>query len=290
VWLAAVSCADAKKHDIVVEHPPDGNVEEDPPPNDPNANADQLFVRVTQDVMDEGRSCIRIETPMATYFYDKQGAGFTSLLDKDGHDWISWSSKPQAEGEYRGVPNLGDCCHPGYTGATTRIVDARKDFLKIESTVVKSGSPTWRVSWTFSPEQATLTVEQAAAAYYLLYEGTPGGKLGTEDAAVYATQDTEQSFALTPQSSDVITTDMSPEWIYFADGALKRALLLVHHTDDATADRYWTMDNAMTVFGFGRTGHGAKKGISATPRKLTLRFMDNPTFLTAKQLVTSILR
>ena len=45
---------------------------------------------VITDDLDEGIACFRIATDSATYFYDKAGAGFTSILDRDGIDWINF--------------------------------------------------------------------------------------------------------------------------------------------------------------------------------------------------------
>ena len=39
---------------------------------------------VISDAVDEGINCFKIETDTATYYYDKAGAGFTSILDRDG--------------------------------------------------------------------------------------------------------------------------------------------------------------------------------------------------------------
>lgn len=53
-----------------------------------------------------------------TYHYNKLGAGFASLTDRNGKDWITWKPRsaggPGENNVYRGIPNLGPCCHPGY--------------------------------------------------------------------------------------------------------------------------------------------------------------------------------
>src|ERR1043166_8040638 len=51
--------------------------------------------------------CFVIQTPQATYSYGKRGAGFASILDRDGHDWISYRHGGHAAGEYRGLPKCG---------------------------------------------------------------------------------------------------------------------------------------------------------------------------------------
>ena len=51
--------------------------------------------------------CFKVETPTATYLYGKRGAGFASILDKDGRDWVSYRPGGKARGEYRGLPKCG---------------------------------------------------------------------------------------------------------------------------------------------------------------------------------------
>ncbi len=75
--------------------------------------------------MHEGQECLRIVTPSATYLYHKEGAGLASLIDREGRDWISYHPGNRSAGEFRGIPNLGEFGHPGYTGergAVTRVI------------------------------------------------------------------------------------------------------------------------------------------------------------------------
>ena len=64
----------------------------------------------------QGQPSYKIQTPSATWIYHKQGAGFASLLDPDGNDWIGYRPGGRAAGEFRGIPNLihpGAGMHPG---------------------------------------------------------------------------------------------------------------------------------------------------------------------------------
>src|SRR6267154_5041362 len=70
-----------------------------PPSSDP--------VRVSAVTLFGDMECLRIETPSATYLYGKRGAGFASILDPDGHDWIGYRHGDKALGEYRGLPKCG---------------------------------------------------------------------------------------------------------------------------------------------------------------------------------------
>ena len=45
---------------------------------------------------------------------------------------------------------------------------------------------------------------------------------------------------------------MSPEWLYFGDPAATHVLWLAHPGDDPHPDAYCSMNDEMTVFGYGR--------------------------------------
>ena len=81
------------------------------------AAASAAIASVTvHDDTDQGRPCFRVETASATYYFQKESGGFSSIVDKNGNDWISFKPDQNSgsAGEYRGLPNLGECCHPGY--------------------------------------------------------------------------------------------------------------------------------------------------------------------------------
>ena len=90
-----------------------------------------------------------------------------------------------------------------------------------------------------------------------LYEGTSGGALGAGGGTIWP-PDGRWSPLL---STEIFADFANPEWVYFLDDALGRALVVKHGQDDAIADTYWTYES-MTVFGFGRTCSGACKGMS----------------------------
>ena len=58
-------------------------------------------------VADEGQESFEIRTDRATYLYQKAGCAFSSLIDRDGNDWISYKPKGGHKGHYRGIPNMG---------------------------------------------------------------------------------------------------------------------------------------------------------------------------------------
>lgn len=205
---------------------------------------------VVEDALDEGQACWRIETPAATYFYHKEGAGFSSLLDIHGNDWIDYHPGGGPQGEHRGIPNMvfqsnGNYFHPGHTGekGSTSLIDTQEDRVTISSV---SRNRAWEVNWTIFETHATMTVKKAGGPYWFLYEGTPGGGYDTEkdwyltSSGAYQNVDTDYEGDLP-----------APEWIAFGEEVLDIAFFVAHHQDDDIEDIYlhW---HAMTVFGFGR--------------------------------------
>src|SRR4051794_28822902 len=68
-----------------------------------NARGGEPSVRVSEVTIHGDMDCFKVETPSATYLYGRRGAGFASILDKDGKDWISYRPEGKARGEYRGL-------------------------------------------------------------------------------------------------------------------------------------------------------------------------------------------
>jgi hypothetical protein len=64
-----------------------------------------------------------------------------------------------------------------------------------------------------------------------------------------------------------------PEWIVFGDDhGLGRVLFLYHHQDDANLDRFYQMQQKMTVFGFGRKG--IEKYLDHVPQSFSIGFLE----------------
>ena len=217
-------------------------------------------VNVTDNVTDEGQSSFQINSDNANYFYQKQGAGFSSIVDNNGNDWISYhqevSGESGAANQFRGLPNLvspanGGDFHPGATSALSVLMHEGPLKATIES-ITTDGL--WKVQWEFFPNFARMTVNLAAENYWFLYEGTPGGTLDLADFMMRS--DETQNLVDASWTSDI----SDPEWVYFSDPNVGngRSLFLAHHTDDSAIDSYSPLDSAtdlqMTVFGFGRDG------------------------------------
>jgi len=216
--------------------------------------------------MHAGVECVLVRTETADYYYDKAGAGLASLVDVSGNDWVSWSRASGHRGDFRGIPNMGPCCHPGYTGAHTSVLAEDDDHVALRS---RADDDAWELRWDFFPDHARLTVTRAPSSYYLLYEGTPGGAVGPEDHLGFA------DGRLVPLAEADFLGDLpDPEWVYVLDANLGRALLVLHPTGDDVADTYWTYDT-MTVFGFGRTCRGGCPGLTRSGDVLVLALTDD---------------
>ncbi len=239
-------------------------------------------VTITEDT-DEGLDCFKVVTDSATYYYDKAGAGFTSLLDPDGNDWIGFHPEgspgvPNGQsGWYRGIPNMGLNAfgHPGYAGATSTTPNPLG--ASLSQATIRSTKGGWDVTWDFFSGHARMTVHAVEENYWFLYEGTPGGAVGADDTCFRSSGESDSLGG--SWEGDVVNTSgraQGLEWVFFADGSLDRSLFLAHD-DDGITDRYYLMD-PMTVFGFGRQAANIDRLLSATPATLLIGLVESRDF------------
>ena len=219
---------------------------------------------------DEGQAAYKIETERATYFFQPEAGGFSSLIDRDGHDWISFNRGEGPQGMYRGIPNLvfpGAIFHPGHKNCHSEIIRHTDQQVSIQST---SNDEQWSCTWDIYATYATLTVTQADSNYWFLYEGTPGGSFSEVDD-YFVTSDGQRHAASEHLKEQVLP---SPEWVYFGDKNVKRTLFLLHHEADEAVDQYYPMDG-MTVWGFGRNYQCCEKYLQGTPNRFTIGFIED---------------
>jgi hypothetical protein len=221
-------------------------------------------LRVTEVTLLGDLECFRVETPSATYFYGKKGAGFASILDPDGRDWISYRHGGKAAGEYRGLPKCGQPAklfHAGYgygqypteNPFTSRVVLQEHDHLRIASESKDGHSA---CTWDFYPSCAILTLLRIALPrFWFLYEGTPGGNLNPEEDV--AIRPGGRRTKLAEPWEDTIP------WVGFSSQGSPYTLVLASHAAQAQAASYvaWPYQpegdgsyRQMTVFGWGRRG------------------------------------
>lgn len=242
----------------------------------PAANQVRLLASATDDSAG-GLDCYRIETPSAVYYLDKVGAGLSSMIDRDGNDWIGFHSRSGsgAAGEYRGFPNAvfreaGSYFHPRNAGTDpclTKVEQVTAERIVISAT---SSNKLWAGQYTFTTHACTFTLTKKPAnhRYWILYEGTPGGQYDESDWWM-----TSASPKKTPLKTNHEGDIKKTEWIAFGDHRLDRVLFLSHHEDDSFPDRFYPMQKKMTVFGFGR--EGMKKFLDTVPQSFSIGFVES---------------
>lgn len=222
----------------------------------------------------QGEDAWRIETPAAIYVFHKHSAGFASLIDPDGADWISFRPGGGSAGEYRGIPNLGreqGAFHPGRPGGCHSWIESRgTDAVVIRS---ETDDGLWATAWTISENRADLLVERTGHPYWFLYEGTPGGDYDEDDAYLIDSGGERRSCG-----SRWEMRLPEPRWAYFATPRSAYALLIADRTErpPETVDSYWSMERNMTVFGLGRTldhDSGRWMHLGNTPSRFTVALL-----------------
>lgn len=233
-----------------------------------------------------GAPHFRIATERAVYWYDRAGGGFSRLIDRDGTDWIAFQREPWGEypasaaSAYRGLPNLvhgsdaSGAGHPGFEQCTSRRAAA-------DAITSECAGGTWRWTWTFAPEHATLQVEEVDPAhpYWFLYEGPPAGRFapqqqywGTNDGG--PRRSTPDYFGGTPVLG-------AWQWAYIGDDEAPRVLFAAQHAPDEEPDLFAYLGSTdagtaapdgMVVLGFGRADEAAPQ--LTTPHAFTIGFVE----------------
>ena len=249
----------------------------------PEVNTQVEFI---DDVPDEGLDCYMITTASATYYFQKDAGGFSSLLDIEGNDWIGFHPFGGSDGIYRGIPNMvhpDNIFHPGHRNCFSSIDHAGPLRVTIRSV---STDGLWECLWHVYPRYARLTLLRCAPKpYWFLYEGTPGGVIDYDTDFSVRSNGVRSPAGQEWQNQDIA----APEWVYFEDSALDRYIYLVHEEDDAHNDTYWPMQQNMTVFGFGR-GPGTNKHMTVTPNHFTIGLADDARFSSASRIIEASYR
>ncbi len=249
-------------------------------------------VSVTDGVWDEGQECFRISNATGTMFYQKIGGGYSSWLDKDGNDWVGYNPtyNSEAAGDARGIPN--SCYprgffHPGASGdaASTSTLKHQGPLKTTIHSVLVSGY--FECQWEIYPEYSQLTMLKTDSAYWILYEGTPGG-LMEPDVDFVVRSDGRQTMGSERWEEDI----PGEEWVYFSDPNVNRSLYLYHEEQDNIIDQYYAMtsvapplDGKMTVFGFGRQSHYMY--LYTTPQHFTYGIVEGTSYAPTASLIRS---
>ena len=246
-------------------------------------------IQVDEAGFDEGQPAILVQTATAAYAYHKEGAGFSSLLDVDGRDWIGYAPDNGPAGEYRGIPNMvfrgseEGAFHPGHRGAQTELLVADRDRVSLQS-ISRNGR--WQVQWDISERCARMTVLRVDAAdprHWLLYEGTPGGQFAAQTSRCL------RSSGASGTLNEAREEDLpASAWVAFTDPECRRSLFLHCQKQGGCTDMYKPMP-PMTVFGFGRRLQGVDAGIEAAGTVLTIGFTETTNVLEIGAYVAEVL-
>ncbi|TMM56725.1 hypothetical protein FEE95_09495 [Maribacter algarum] len=233
-----------------------------------------------------------ITTPVATYFLEKSGGGLSSMLDKDGIDWIGFHNIEGSahKGEYRGFPNAIHKQDGSYFHAMNAKTNPSSSVVKIESNdhiqiVFTSDNGKWEGQWDFYADRCDFTMTKISDGYYywVQYEGVPGGEMDTTDfwfsSAEEKKHPIEESF-----NGDL----PSPEWMAFGDENAPRMLYMLHHEDDEHSDNY-VYRKDMTVLGFGRqNGEQTTKHLT-TVQTFSIGFVESTKYSVVNQIIGQVL-
>lgn len=225
----------------------------------PQSAFDPLPVRgiSVEETHEQGQASYRIRTPASTWVYHLEGAGFCSLFDPKGHDWISYRPEGGADGPYRGIPNAvfrgaqaPNChFHPGHSGtrgSTTAISLEMPDRVVVESTSVGG---LWSSRWDIRPDCGIFEITKQPEedpGYWFLYEGTPGGRFDPSDLCLHA------DGKMTSLADRWEASMRDVPWVAFIRRGGEHSLLLQAEPGCDELTCYWPLKDAMTVFGFGR--------------------------------------
>jgi len=196
-----------------------------------------------------------VSTPAATYYLEKEGGGLSSMLDRDGVDWLGFHSEEGSghKGEYRGFPNAVHRQDGNYFHAMNAGTDPSTSVVDIESEhhvriTFTSDNGQWLGQWDFFADRCDFTMSKVSAGYkyWVQYEGVPGGAMDATDYW-YSSADSNRHPINTPSIRDL----PAPEWMAFGDQNSPRVLYVLHHEDDELPDDYVSRPD-MTVLGFGR--------------------------------------
>ncbi len=244
-------------------------------------------VELTHGVDDSagGGDAYIITTPSATYYLDKAGGGLSSMLDKDGVDWLGFHSQPGSgwKGEYRGFPNAvhrqdGNYFHAMNAGTepSTSTVDIEtKQHVRITFT---SDNGQWEGRWDFFANRCDFTMTNVSVGYkyWIQYEGVPGGSMDSSDFW-FASGDSEKHAIEESRIGDL----PAPEWMAFGDADTPRMLYVLHHDDDDFPDDYVSRPY-MTVLGFGRR---EKNKYLETVQSFSIGFVESVQYSDVSQWV-----
>lgn len=239
-----------------------------------------------------GGSAYIITTPSATYYLEKEGGGLSSMIDKDGVDWIGFHNEVGSghKGEYRGFPNAIHKQDGSYFHAMNAGTDPSTSVVEIETKehiriIFTSENKQWQGQWDFYTDRCDFTMSKVSEGYkyWVQYEGVPGGEMDSTDFW-YASVDSKLHPIIEPFMGDL----PAPEWMAFGDQNSPRMLYVLHYEDDEFSDNYVSRPD-MTVLGFGRhNGESTTKHLT-TVETFSIGFVESIEYSEIDQAVRKVL-
>ncbi len=254
-----------------------------------NQPANKISLTHGVDTSAGGGESYIITTPNATYFLDKVGGGLSSMIDKDGVDWLGFhNAKGSAhKGEYRGFPNAihkqdGSYFHAMNAGTAPSSSTIKKESAAHIQISFISENKQWHGLWDFYPDRCDFTMNKVSDGYkyWVQYEGVPGGEMDSTDFW-FASADREKHLINEPFVGDL----PQPEWMAFGDRDTPRILYMLHHEDDDFPDNYVSRPD-MTVLGFGREN---KDKFLDTKQTFSIGFVESTDYAEIDQAIKQIL-
>ncbi len=229
-----------------------------------------------------------LTTPTATYYLEKSGGGLSSMLDKDGVDWLGFHKESGSghKGEYRGFPNAVHKQDGSYFHAMNANTDPSTAVVEIETDkhvriIFTSENKLWEGTWDFYPNRLDFTMSRVSPGYkyWVQYEGVPGGEMDKIDFW-YCSTDNKKHLIDETRISDL----PGPEWMAFGDENFPRMIYLMHHENDEHPDDYVSRPD-MTVMGFGRRN---KEKFLTTPQTFSIGFAETTDYMKIKKMMSNI--
>ena len=226
-----------------------------------------------------------ITTDLSTYYLEKEGGGLSSMLDKDGVDWLGFHNEKGSghKGEYRGFPNAIHKQDGSYFHAMNAGTDPSNSIVELESDdhvriSFISDNGKWKGQWDFYTDRCDFTMSAISPGYHywIQYEGVPGGEMDSTDFWFASADDKRH-----PINEPFLDDLPSPEWMAFGDKDSPRMLYMLHCEDDDYPDNYVSRPD-MTVLGFGRQN---KEKYLNTVQRFSIGFIESTDYKTIYQTI-----
>jgi len=255
-----------------------------------NPPENKIYLEHGLDTTAGGGESYIINTPSATYYLDKVGGGLSSMIDKDGIDWLGFHNAKGSghKGEYRGFPNAIHKQDGSYFHAMNAGTSPSSSTIEVESNShiqisFISDNKKWKGKWDFYPNRCDFTMDKISSGYnyWVQYEGVPGGEMDSSDFWFASSDKVKHTI------NESFLGDLPhPEWMAFGDHNQTRMLYMLHHEDDDLPDNYVSRPD-MTVFAFGRRN---KDKFLDKKQTFSIGFIESTDFDKVDQTISQIIK